>query len=74
MKVKYINFSNMKNNNITEEDLLKDFDFISEEIKQYTTADTYLREYEKDVEGLKQKDKKPFFVIPASFTYIISSC
>ncbi|MFQ6081943.1 MAG: hypothetical protein ACE5WD_01120 [Candidatus Aminicenantia bacterium] len=57
---------------ITEKDLLKDFDSISEELKQYTTTDPYLKVYEKDVKELE--DKKPFFVVPAAFTYIISSC
>ena len=57
---------------ITEKELLKDFDSISEELKQYITTDPNLKEYEKDVKELE--DKKPFFVTPASFTYIISSC
>jgi len=57
---------------ITEKDLLTSFESISEELKQYSAADSYLKEYEKEMEGLKEKSH--FFVVPASFTYIISSC
>ncbi len=57
---------------ITEKDLLTDFESISEELKQYSSTDTYLKEYDKEMEGLKEKE--PFFVVPASFIYTISSC
>jgi len=57
---------------ITEKDLLTNFESISEELKQYSATDPYLKEYDKEIEGLKEK--RPFFVVPASFTYIISSC
>lgn len=61
---------NMKAN-ITEKDLLTDFESVSEELKQYIAADPYLKEYEEEIKGLKEKGT--FFVVPASFTYIISS-
>jgi len=57
---------------VTEKDLLTNFESISEELKQYSTTDPYLKEYENEMEGLEVK--KPFFVVPASFTYTISSC
>ena len=58
--------------NITEKDLLTNFESTSEELKQYSSADPYLKEYDKEMEGLKEKE--PFFVVPASFIYTISSC
>ncbi len=58
--------------NITEKDLLTNFESVSEELKKYSAADPSLAEYEKEMEGLKEKE--PFFVVPASFTYIISAC
>jgi hypothetical protein len=57
---------------ITENDLLTNFESISEELKQYSIADPYLKEYDKEMEGLKEKE--PFFIVPASFIYTISSC
>jgi hypothetical protein len=56
---------------ITEKDLLTNFESVSEELKQYSAADPYLKEYDKELKGLKEKE--PFFIVPASFTYIISS-
>lgn len=56
---------------ITEKDLLTNFESISEVLKQYSATDLYLKdlkEYDKEMEGLKE----PFFVVPASFTYVIS--
>ena len=58
--------------NKKKKDLLTDFESISEELKQYSSTDTYLKEYDKEMEGLKEKE--PFFVVPASFIYTISSC
>lgn len=58
--------------NITEKDLLTDFESISEELKQYSSTDAYLKEYDKEMDGLKEK--KQFFIVPASFIYTISSC
>ncbi len=58
--------------NITEKDLLTNLESISEELKQSSATDPYLKEYDKEMEGLKEKE--PFFVVPASFTYTISSC
>ncbi|MBU1598665.1 hypothetical protein KKG61_00940 [bacterium] len=58
--------------NITEKDLLTNFDSISEELKQYSIADPYLKEYDNEMDGLKEKE--PFFIVPASFIYTISSC
>ena len=58
--------------NITEKDLLTNFESISEELKQNSSTDAYLKEYDKEMEGLKEKE--PFFVVPASFIYTISSC
>lgn len=58
--------------NTTEKDLLTNFESISEELKQYSSTDPYLKEYDKEMEGLKEKE--PFFVVPASFIYTISSC
>jgi len=58
--------------NTTEKDLLTNFGSISEELKQYSSADPYLKEYDKEMEGLKEKE--PFFIVPASFIYTISSC
>ena len=58
--------------NTTEKDLLTNFESIAEELKQHSIADPYLKEYNKEMEGLKGKE--PFFVVPASFTYTISSC
>ena len=57
---------------ITEKDLLTNFESVSEELKQYSAADPYLKEYDKEMEGLKEKE--PFFIVPASFIYTISSC
>ena len=57
---------------ITEKDLLTNFESISEELKQYSSTDTYLKEYDKEMKGLKEKE--PFFIVPASFIYTISSC
>ena len=58
--------------NITEKDLLTNFKSISEELKQYSTTDPYLKEYDNEMKGLKEKE--PFFIVPASFIYTISSC
>ena len=58
--------------NITEKDLLINFENVSEELKQYSATDPYLKEYDKEMEGLKEKE--PFFIVPASFIYTISSC
>jgi len=58
--------------NITEKDLLTNFESISEELKQYSTTDPYLKEYDNEMKGLKEKE--PFFIMPASFIYTISSC
>ena len=41
--------------NITEKDLLTNFESTSEELKQYSSADPYLKEYDKEMEGLKRK-------------------
>lgn len=57
---------------ITEKDLLTNFESVSEDLKQYSAADPYLKEYDKELKGLKEKE--PFFVVPASFIYTISSC
>jgi len=57
---------------ITEKDLLTNFESISEELKQHSIADPYLKEYDKEMEGLREKE--PFFIVPASFIYTISSC
>ena len=57
---------------ITENDLLINFEEIENELKQYSADDPAIKEYEKEVG--EQKEKKPFFVVPASFTYTISSC
>jgi len=57
---------------ITEKDLLTNFESVSEELKQYSAADPYLKEYDKELKGLKEKE--PFFIVPASFIYTISSC
>lgn len=57
---------------ITEKDLLTNFESISEELKQYSTTDPYLKEYNNEMGSLKEKE--PFFVVPASFIYTISSC
>lgn len=58
--------------NVTEKDLLTDFESISEEMKKSSAADPYLKEYQQEAEGLN--DRKPFVVVPATFSYIISSC
>ena len=58
--------------NITEKDLLTNFESISEELKQYSTTDPYLKEYDNEMKGLKEKE--PFFIMTASFIYTISSC
>lgn len=57
---------------IVENDLLINFEEIKNELKQYSADDPALKEYEKEVG--EQREKKPFFVVPASFTYTISSC
>lgn len=57
---------------ITENDLLINFEEIKNEINQYLNDDPALKEYEKEVG--EEKEKKPFFVVPASFVYTISSC
>jgi hypothetical protein len=57
---------------ITEKDLLTNFESVSEELKQYSAADPYLKEYDEELKGLKEKE--PFFIVPASFIYTISSC
>lgn len=57
---------------ITENDLLINFKEIENELKQYLANDPALKEYEREMEG--QEERKPFFVIPASFIYTISSC
>ena len=58
--------------NINEKDLLTNFESISEELKQYSTTDPYLKEYDNEMAGLKEKGS--FFIVPASFIYTISSC
>ncbi|OGW00474.1 MAG: hypothetical protein A3D97_02450 [Nitrospinae bacterium RIFCSPHIGHO2_12_FULL_39_42] len=57
---------------ITEKDLLTDFESIKEDLKKYSVDDPAIKEYDKEMEGLKEKE--PFFVVPASFIYTISSC
>src|SRR3989304_3694672 len=46
--------------NITEKDLLTNFESISEELKQYSTTDPYLKEYDNEMKGLKEKE--PFLL------------
>lgn len=58
--------------NITEKDLFTNFESIIEELKQRSASDPSLKEYEDEMKGLREKE--PFFVVPAAFTYIISSC
>jgi len=62
----------MTDSKITEKDLLINFEALEKELKEYSASDPSLKEYEKETEGLKEK--KPYFVVPASFTYTISSC
>jgi len=56
---------------ITEKDLLTELESISEELRKYSIVDPYFKEYESEMAGLEVN--KPFFVVPASFIYIISS-
>ncbi len=62
----------MMETKITEKDLLTDFESIKEKLKKYSVDDPAIKEYDKEMEGLKEKE--PFFVVPASFIYTISSC
>lgn len=62
----------MMETKITEKDLLSNFESITEELKKYSVDDPAIKEYDNEMEGLKEKE--PFFVVPASFTYTISSC
>ena len=41
--------------NITEKDLLTNFESISEELKQYSTTDPYLKEYDNEMKREKVK-------------------
>ena len=61
----------MTDSKITEKDLLINFEALENELKEYSASDPSLKEYEKETEGLEPK--KPFFVMPASFIYKISS-